>query len=113
MTYRCSIRGGYDVECEAMREYFVYILANAGNSVMYVGVTNDLGRRIQEHREGLASEFTRRYKAVKLVYYEQFEHVEEAIGREKQLKNWRRKWKGELVESVNPEWRDLSADGGF
>lgn len=96
-----------------MRDYFVYILANAGNSVMYVGVTNDLGRRVQEHRDGLASEFTRQYKAVKLVYYERFGSIEAAIRREKQLKNWRRKWKGELVEGMNPEWRDLGGDGGF
>ena len=96
-----------------MREYFVYILANAGNSVMYVGVTNDLGRRLQGHREGLASEFTKQYKVVKLVYYERFGRIEAAIGREKQLKSWRRKWKAELVEGVNPEWRDLSVSEGW
>ena len=95
-----------------MRQGFVYIMANAGNTVLYVGVTNNLRRRFQEHKQGLVEGFTKRYKVVKLVYYEIFGNIEDAIKREKQIKNWRRKWKAELVEGFNPEWRDLSEDVG-
>ncbi len=99
---------GDDVEYRAMRGYFVYILSNACNSVMYVGLTKDLNRRLLEHRHGLGNEFTRQYKTVKLVYYERFGDLQQAAKRERQLKSWKRKWKGELVEGINPEWRDLS-----
>jgi len=96
-----------------MRNGFVYIMTNAGNTVLYVGVTNNLRRRVQQHRKGLVEGFTKRYRMVKLVYFEVFGRIEDAIKREKQLKNWRRKWKAELVEGFNPEWRDLSDFEGW
>lgn len=91
-----------------MREYFVYIMTNAANTVLYIGVTNNLRRRVREHQEGANEGFTKRYRCVKLVYYETFARVTDAIKREKQLKAWKRKWKAELVERDNPQWRDLS-----
>ena len=90
-----------------MRQYYVYIMASRGRT-LYVGVTNDLERRVYEHKQGLASGFTGRYKVTKLVYHEATSDVRSAIAREKQLKAWRRKKKVALVESINPEWKDLS-----
>jgi putative endonuclease len=92
-----------------MREhrYWVYILVNSSLSTMYIGVTNDLGRRVAEHRAGLGSEFAKKYKATRLVYAEEFEQIEEAIAREKQLKGWKRVRKNELVRTANPTWADL------
>ena len=90
--------------------YYVYILTNWNDHVMYVGVTNDLQRRLYEHKNGLADGFTKKYHVHKLVYYEYTHDVYEAITREKQLKGWIRKRKNELVAAVNPEWRDLSLD---
>lgn len=90
--------------------YYVYILTNRGNNVMYIGVTNDLERRMQEHKSHLIEGFTRDYRVDKLVYYEETTDVTAAIAREKQLKGWRRARKNELVESSNPQWRDLTAD---
>lgn len=93
-----------------MREhrYWVYILVSRSLNVMYIGVTNDLGRRIAEHRMGKGSEFVRKYKVTKLVYAEEFEQVEEAIAREKQLKGWKRIRKNDLVRAANPNWEELS-----
>jgi putative endonuclease len=95
-----------------MREhrYWVYILTSSSLSTMYIGVTNDLGRRVAEHRAGIGSEFARKYKVTRLVYAEEFEQIEEAIAREKQLKGWRRIRKNELVRAANPEWKDLMDD---
>jgi putative endonuclease len=76
-------------------------------STMYIGVTNDLGRRVAEHRAGLGSEFAKKYQVTRLVYAEEFEQIEEAIAREKQLKGWKRIRKNELVRTANPEWKDL------
>ena len=92
-----------------MREhrYWVYIMTSSSLSAMYIGVTNDLGRRVAEHRAGLGSEFAKKYRVTRLVYAEEFEQVEEAIAREKQLKGWRRIRKNELVRAANPEWKDL------
>ena len=90
--------------------YYVYILTNKGNRVMYIGVTNDLERRVYEHKQELIEGFTKRYHVHKLVYFETTTDVRSAIEREKQLKGWRRARKNELVESMNPEWRDLSED---
>jgi putative endonuclease len=89
------------------REYFVYILTNAGNKVFYIGVTNNLSRRLDEHKQHSVEGFTAKYKLHKLVYYESTNVVYEAITREKQLKRWRRSWKEKLIESFNPTWRDL------
>ena len=88
--------------------YWVYILANWDHSVLYVGVTNDLTRRLYEHKNGLHEGFTKKYRVTNLVYFEQTSDVTAAIAREKQLKGWRREKKDALVEQMNPEWNDLS-----
>ena len=86
--------------------YYVYMLTNKTNTVLYIGVTNNLGRRIREHREEQIEGFTKKYHVHNLVYYEEFHEVTAAIKREKQLKHWTRAKKNFLVESVNPEWKD-------
>jgi len=88
--------------------YYVYILTNKSCRVMYIGVTNDLERRVYEHKQELVEGFTKRYHVHKLVYFETTTDVRSAIEREKQLKGWLRARKNALVESVNPEWKDLS-----
>ena len=93
-----------------MNDYFVYIMTNNHGNVMYIGVTNDLDRRVKEHRSGLVDGFTKQYNVHKLVYFEQMGDIEAAIAREKQLKGWRREKKDRLVESMNPEWKNLSED---
>ena len=93
-----------------MREYFVYILTNMNNSVLYTGVTSDLNGRIQQHRAGKGGKFTARYHATKLVYYETFEYIEDAILREKQIKGGSRQKKIDLVNEFNPDWEDLFED---
>jgi putative endonuclease len=90
------------------RQYYVYILTNKSNKVIYIGVTNDLDRRMFEHKNKLVEGFTKRYNLVKLVYYEMTGDVQSAIRREKQLKNWHRDWKINLIKQFNPEWNDLS-----
>ena len=89
------------------RCFYVYILASRKGGALYVGVTNDLARRVFEHREGKASAFTRRYQIHKLVWTEPFNDVRDAIETEKKLKRWRRAWKTQLIESQNPGWSDL------
>ena len=91
-----------------MKEYAVYILTNWNNKVMYIGVTGDLRRRLYEHQQELADGFTKKYHVHKLVYFEQTTDVHAALEREKQLKNWSRAKKNRLVETLNPEWNDLS-----
>ena len=88
--------------------YCVYILSNWDDSVIYIGVTGNLPRRLYEHRNGLAEGFAKKYNVHKLVYYENTSDVYIAISREKQLKGWSRKKKNELITKVNPEWKDLS-----
>ncbi len=88
--------------------YYVYILTNQFNDVFYVGVTNNLERRIREHQSGLIDGFTKKYRVHKLVYCESCHDVRDAIAREKQLKNWNREKKRFLIERMNPEWKDLS-----
>lgn len=90
--------------------YFVYILASKRNGTLYVGVTSDLYGRMVEHRDGLTGGFTERYGVKMLVYFEEHDDIDEAIRREKRLKHWRRVWKIGLIESRNPEWRDLWFD---
>ncbi len=92
------------------RQYYVYILTNKSNNVLYVGVTNDLIRRIFEHKNKLVEGFTKKYNLRKLVYYEATNDIEGAINREKQLKNWHRDWKINLIDQFNPDWKDLSDD---
>jgi putative endonuclease len=87
--------------------YWVYILASSRNGTLYVGITNDLARRIHEHRAGIADSFTRRYGVHRLVHMEAFGSLMQAREREARLKRWRRAWKIELIERGNPEWRDL------
>jgi putative endonuclease len=91
-------------------QYYVYILTNKTHSVLYVGVTNDLRRRVSEHKNKLIKGFTKRYNVDKLVYYEMSEDVLSAISREKQLKDGSRLKKICLIEGMNPEWRDLYGD---
>ncbi len=90
--------------------YFVYLLTNWNNKVIYAGVTNDLERRIYEHKHKLIAGFTNKYNINKLVYYEETGDVEAAITREKQIKKWRREKKNYLVEGMNPNWVDLCMD---
>ena len=93
-----------------MREgAFIYILSNWNNSVTYIGVTNDLRRRVAEHQAKLHKGFPEKYNCNKLVYYEAGESMSAAIEREKQLKNWKRDWKNELISKENPLWEDFSA----
>ena len=87
--------------------YWVYILASRRNGTLYTGVTSDLTRRVQEHREGLISGFIRKYGVKLLVYFELHHDINVAILREKRIKRWQRKWKLELIEGQNPQWRDL------
>ncbi len=92
------------------RQYYVYILSNLNNNVLYIGVTNNLIRRAYEHKNKLVEGFSKRYNLTKLVYYETTESIESAIEREKQLKNWHRDWKINLINKFNPEWNDLSEE---
>ena len=87
--------------------YWVYILASRIGGTLYIGVTNSLIRRVYEHREGLVEGFTKQYGVHRLVYFEQFDEIEQAILREKRLKKWDRAWKIQLIEENNPNWDDL------
>ena len=90
------------------KQYFVYILTNKTNKVLYIGVTNNLVRRMYEHKNKLVEGFSMKYNVDKLVYYEVTNDIRSAIEREKQLKNWHRQWKINLINSFNPDWKDLS-----
>jgi len=90
-----------------MKNYFTYILASQRNGTLYTGFTNNLLKRVQEHKDKKASVFTKKYNVNKLVYYEECGDINAAISREKQLKNWRRNWKIKIIEDFNPEWEDL------
>ena len=87
--------------------YWVYILASRIGGTLYIGVTNDLVRRVHEHRERFSDSFTKKYDVHRLVYFEQFDDPENAIRREKRLKKWNRDWKVRLIEETNPNWIDL------
>lgn len=87
--------------------YFVYILASRRNTVLYTGVTSNLMQRVWQHRQGLIEGFTKKYNVNKLVYFEQFQDINEAIRREKCIKRWKRNWKDELIAKLNPDWNDL------
>ncbi len=89
------------------RTYYVYILASGRNGTLYIGVTNDLARRVWEHREGLVPGFTRKYGIKRLVYFEAFSDIQSAIARETRLKKYKREWKMNLIQASNVEWRDL------
>lgn len=87
---------------------YVYILASGRHGTLYVGVTSDLERRMHEHREGLLPGFTKRHRVDRLVWFETYDRIEDAIGREKRLKKWNRDWKLALIEGGNPDWADLA-----
>jgi putative endonuclease len=89
------------------KTYFIYLLTNWNNKVVYIGVTNDLKRRLFEHKNKLISGFTDKYNINKLVYFEETQDILSAITREKEIKKWRREKKNQLVNKVNPAWRDL------
>ena len=88
--------------------YTVYILASGRHGTIYIGVTNDLRKRLEQHRAGHGSEFVKKYGVYRLVHAEEYPSPQQAIQREKQLKNWRRDWKIQLIEQDNPDWSDLS-----
>ena len=92
------------------KQYATYIMASKRNGTLYVGVTGNLSRRVWEHKEGLYEGFTKRYGVKLLVWYETYDYVYDAIQREKNIKKWSRAWKLNLIESINPAWRDLYED---
>ncbi len=91
-----------------MKTYYTYIMTNKRNGTLYTGITNDLERRVYEHKHKLVKGFTSKYNLMRLVYYEDTDDVSAAIAREKQIKGWLRRKKLALIESMNPEWKDLS-----
>ncbi len=91
------------------KQYWVYILCSKPNVTLYIGVTNNLLRRVYEHKEGLINGFTKKYNVNKLVYMQEFYNIEDAITWEKRLKKWKRQWKINLIEKYNSEWKDLYA----
>lgn len=90
--------------------YYVYMMSSNSNKALYIGVTNDLVRRVREHKNGISGGFTLKYSCHKLVYYESFSDIEQTIGREKVLKGWKRFRKDALIDTINPERRDLYED---
>ncbi len=94
------------------KTYYVYILTNYKNKTLYIGLTNNLERRIYEHKNELIEGFSKRYKLKKLIYYEEFEYIRDALVREKQLKSWHREWKLNLIKNMNPKFCDL-AEGWY
>ena len=95
---------------KTIHQYYIYILASKFNGTLYIGITNDLQRRIYEHKKGTKKGFTQKYGISKLVYFETFQDVNEAISREKNLKKWKRDWKIMLIEEGNKKWLDLAQD---
>jgi len=93
-----------------MKQYYVYILASKKNGTLYIGVTNNLLKRVYEHKNNLVGGFTQKYNVHNLVYYEEHNNIGKAITREKQMKKWKRQWKIELIEQFNAQWRDLYCD---
>ena len=92
-----------------MKDYYVYILANTNHTVLYIGVTGNLRRRVYEHKTGVIEGFTKKYRVHKLVFFENCHDIKDAIKREKQLKGWTREKKKALIETVNPEWKEIEA----
>ena len=92
---------------------YIYFMSNHYNNVLYIGVTNDIIRRVAEHKANINKGFSYKYNCSKLVYYEIFNLMADAIAREKQLKNWKREWKDKLINDFNPEWKDLSENIGI
>ena len=94
-------------------QFYIYLLSNKKNGTLYIGMTNDLERRMFEHKHKLVEGFTKKYGLDRLVYFERFQYVYDAIKREKQLKNWRRQWKIDMIEEDNKDWDDLSIDWNY
>lgn len=95
---------------KTIHKYYVYILASQKKGTLYIGVTNHLQRRVYEHKMGIQKGFTKKYGVSMLVYFEEFQSIEEAMRREKNMKKWKRNWKIKHIESENPNWDDLSKD---
>ncbi|WP_310377332.1 GIY-YIG nuclease family protein [Flavobacterium sp.] len=95
---------------KTQHQYYIYILASQKNGTLYIGVTNDLERRVLEHKQKANEGFTSKYNINMLVYFESFQYINDAILREKRLKKWNRQWKINLIEEENKEWNDLSED---
>ena len=95
---------------KTLHQYYLYILSNKKNGTLYIGVSNNLERRMFEHKNKLVEGFTKTYGLDKLVYFEIFQFINDAIKREKLMKKWKRQWKINLIEENNPTWNDLSAD---
>lgn len=93
-----------------VHQYYVYILTNKKNGTLYIGLTNNLERRINEHKNKLIDGFTKKYNLGRLVYFEVHPHINDAILREKRLKKWKRQWKIDLIEKENPNWADLASE---
>lgn len=93
-----------------MKQYYVYMLASKRNGTLYVGITSELKQRVWQHKHNLVSSFTKKYEVHSLVFFEMIENPQSAIQFEKRLKRWRRKWKLQLIEEMNPEWKDLYND---
>jgi putative endonuclease len=93
-------------------DYCLYFMSSQSNKVLYVGMTNNLARRVAEHKAGISHGFTAKYHCDKLVYFEAGAYVNDVIAREKQVKKWRRAWKDSLVETMNPDWEDLAGAVG-
>jgi putative endonuclease len=93
-----------------MKHYFIYMMTNRWKTVLYTGVTNSLERRVWQHKKGELPGFTKQYNCDRLVYFETYDRIEQAIAREKQIKGWLREKKNALIASTNPEWNDLAAD---
>ena len=91
-------------------QYYLYILSNKYNGTLYIGITNDLERRMFEHKNKLIKGFSKKYSLNRLVYFETFQYVNDAIKREKNMKKWKRQWKIDVIEVDNPTWNDLSKD---
>ncbi|NNC50998.1 MAG: GIY-YIG nuclease family protein [Flaviramulus sp.] len=95
---------------KTIHQYYLYILTNKKNGTLYIGVTNNLERRMFEHKNKFVEGFTKQYGLNKLVYFETFQYINDAIKREKNMKKWKRDWKISLIEKDNPNWDDLSSD---
>ena len=98
---------------KTIHQYYLYILTNMKNGTLYIGVTNDLERRMFEHKRKLIDGFTKKYGLDRLVYFETYQYVNDAIKREKNMKKWKRQWKINLIEEDNPNWDDISSDWTF
>jgi putative endonuclease len=106
-------RGPGSPEAAMNERFYVYILASRYRGTIYVGVSNDIARRVGEHKSGIIKAFTQRYKVHRLVYFEAYHSILEARARERVVKRWRREWKFDLIEKLNPDWHDLSGDLSF